>query len=345
MISLSIIIPVYNVEKYICTCLNSLYSQGLDDDCFEVIIVNDGTKDKSIDIIQDVIYQHKNISVIEQGNQGSWVARNTGMAKVSGTYVLFVDPDDLLIDNSLKPLLEKALETNVDILVADYLEMNDDGINEISRNPPHQKDFTISKKTGEQLFLDDLNPHHCYIWRSLFRRAYLQDNHLTFNTEFYYQDVPFLHECYIKAKRCLRISWLLYIYRRGHESATHSFTKEKIRIFCVAIAKTWNITHLMNLTPEVLDKVKEDVYTSFSVMVRKMCYYIRSSSDRYELIDYLMHEAPDLKFENGKKQIITSFFLERMPHIYMQLRFLYCNYIENKVLPLYYHHIIKRKNA
>jgi len=230
MISLSIIIPVFNVEKYIHACLESIYCQGLDERCFQVIIVNDGTTDNSIEVIQDIIYQHHNIIVIEQENQGSWVARNTGMTKASGEYILFADPDDLLIDNSLQPLLDKALETKADIVVADYLEMNDEGIERVKENPIHQKDFATLEKTGEQLFLEDLNPHHCYIWRSLFRRAYLQDNHLTFNTVFFYQDVPFLHECYIKANKCLRISWLLNIYRRGHESATHSFNKEKIRV-------------------------------------------------------------------------------------------------------------------
>jgi len=342
MISLSIIIPVFNVEKYIHACLESIYCQGLDERCFQVIIVNDGTTDNSIEVIQDIIYQHHNIIVIEQENQGSWVARNTGMTKASGEYILFADPDDLLIDNSLQPLLDKALETKADIVVADYLEMNDEGIERVKENPIHQKDFATLEKTGEQLFLEDLNPHHCYIWRSLFRRAYLQDNHLTFNTVFFYQDVPFLHECYIKANKCLRISWLLNIYRRGHESATHSFNKEKIRIFCVAIAKTWGITHLEDISFAVRHKIEEDVYTSFSVMVRKMCYYVKSSSDRYELIDYLMHEAPDMEFKNGKKQKITSFFIRRMPHTYIQLRFLFNNYIENKFLPFYYYHIKKR---
>ena len=341
-LDLSIIVPVYQVEQYIRPCIESIFKQGLDDDRFEVIIVNDGTKDHSMEVIADIISLHDNITVINQESQGSWVARNTGMSKASGEYLLFVDSDDLLIDHSLKPLLEKALKSKTDILVADYLEMNDEEIDEVYRNPPHQKDFTIQEKTGEQLFLEDLNPYHCYIWRSLFRKAFLQDNHLTFNTEFFFQDVPFLHECYIMANKCQRVSWLLNIYRRGHESATHSFTKEKILVFCAAIAKTWDLTHLKGLTPAVLHKIQDDVYISFSHMVRKMCYYVKSSSNRNELIDYLMHETPDLIFKNGKKQMITSFFLRKMPHTYIQLRFLYCNYVENQLLPYYRHHIKRR---
>ena len=63
-LQLSIIVPVYNVEKYIRTCIESIYNQGLDEDTFEVIIVNDGTKDRSMDVIQDIIDSHKNITII-----------------------------------------------------------------------------------------------------------------------------------------------------------------------------------------------------------------------------------------------------------------------------------------
>ena len=71
---LSIIVPVYNVEKYIRSCIESIFIQGLDDTDFEVIIVNDGTKDRSMEMIADIIAEHKNITVINQENQGLSVA-------------------------------------------------------------------------------------------------------------------------------------------------------------------------------------------------------------------------------------------------------------------------------
>jgi len=116
---LSIIVPVYNVEQYIRTCIESIYKQGLDEDRFEVLIVNDGTKDRSMEVIQDIIAQHKNIVVINQENQGLSMARNNGMAKAKGQYILLTDSDDMLIDGSLKPLLDMALETEADLVVAD----------------------------------------------------------------------------------------------------------------------------------------------------------------------------------------------------------------------------------
>ena len=338
MISLSIIIPVFGVEKYICTCLKSIYKQGLDEDIFEVIIVNDGTKDKSIDVIQDIIRQHNNTIVIEQKNQGSWVARNTGMNKASGEYILFLDPDDLLIESSLKPLLEKALETETDIIVADYLMMNDEEIEKTQDTPLLQRPFSFKEKTGEQLFIEDLNPHHCYIWRSLFKRKFLTDNQLTFIPEFYYQDVPFLHKCYLMANRCLRTPWLMTIYRRGHESATYSFNQRKEKIFCIAIAKTWELKNLPRLnSPAVLTKLMNDVYTSFSVMLCSTVHAIKDSSERVDIIDYLKQIAPDLQFNNGIKQKIVSLIYNYFPHTFIQLRYYYGKIVEDIILPFYYH--------
>jgi Glycosyltransferases involved in cell wall biogenesis len=217
---LSIIVPVYNVEEYIRPCIESIFRQGFDEDCFEVIIVNDGTKDHSMEVIQDIIEQHKNIIVLNQENQGLSVARNNGIAMAKGEYILMPDSDDLLIENSLNPLLEIAIEYEADLVVADYLKMNDKEIDNIKYNPPLQKEFVYKEKTGEQLFLEDLNPYQCYVWRTLFRREFLLRNDLKFVPGVYYQDVPFTHESYLKAQRCIKTSWLLNIYRIGHESAT-----------------------------------------------------------------------------------------------------------------------------
>ena len=70
MIKLSIIVPIYNVEKYIRTCIESIYNQGLSDDIFELILVNDGTPDNSMEVISDIIKGHNNITIIKQENQG-----------------------------------------------------------------------------------------------------------------------------------------------------------------------------------------------------------------------------------------------------------------------------------
>ena len=340
MISLSIIVPVYNVEKYIRPCIESIFRQGLDEDCFEVIIINDGTKDKSMEVIADIISQHKNITVINQENQGLSVVRNKGIALAKGEYLLMPDSDDLLIENSLKPLLEKALETKVDLVVADFLKMNDEEIERSMSHSPQQKtEFDFKGKTGEQLFLEDLSPYQCYVWRTLFRREFILKNNLKFVPGIYIQDVPFTHECYIKAKKCLRTSWLLNIYRKGHESATFCFNKKKEKDFCMAIAKTWELTRLNGLSSAIQDKLRNDIYTSFAVMTCSTVHAIKTSSERFEVIDFLGKHAPDLFFNNGFRQRLVSFVYRTMPHTFMHLRYLYGQIYEDRIRPFYYHRL------
>ena len=125
---LSIIVPVYNVEKYIRSCMESIFRQNMDENVFEVIIVNDGTEDRSMEVIQDIINEHSNITVINQENLSLSVARNNGIAKAKGEYILMPDSDDLLIDDSLSLLLEKAIESKADLVVADFLEMTNEEI-------------------------------------------------------------------------------------------------------------------------------------------------------------------------------------------------------------------------
>lgn len=323
MIPLSIIVPVYNVEKYIRPCIESIFNQGLDDADFEVIIINDGTQDKSIEVIADIVQSHSNVFVVNQENQGLSVVRNNGISAAKGKYILMPDSDDLLIENSLKPLLEKALKSQADLVVADFLSLTDEEIERKDISRLQQKEFNYVEKTGEELFLQDLNPYQCYVWRTLFRRDFLLDNNLTFVPGIYIQDVPFTHECYLKAKKCIRTSWLLNIYRRGHESATFSFNPKKAKDFCTAIAETWKLTRLDGLSPKMQYKLREDVYTSFSAIIWIITHKIEKASDRIDIIDFLKKQAPDLWFNNGKKQRAESFMFRHLPHLFIHLRYYY----------------------
>lgn len=315
---LSIIVPVYNVEKYIHACMESIFRQGMDDKVFEVIIVNDGTQDRSMEVIQDIISQHDNITVINQENLSLSVARNNGIAVAKGEYILMPDSDDLLIDNSLSILLEKASESKADLVVADFLEMTDEEIKRLDNVA--QKYLKVKEKTGEQMFLEDLNPRQCYVWRTLYRRAFIQENNLTFIPGVRYQDVPFTHECYLRAKKCLRVSRLLNVYRKGHASATYSFNKKKAHDLITVIAGTWKLRKIEGLSPAVLLKLEDDVFTSFSLLIYFMLYGMKDAKERQEVFQDLNNTVPDLNFSNGRKQKMTWFLYKHSPKLYFALR-------------------------
>lgn len=328
---LSIIVPIYNVEKYILLSIESIYKQGLDEESFEVILVNDGSTDKSMEVIADFILQHKNIHVINQVNQGLSVARNNGIAQAKGEYILMPDPDDLLIENSLSKLLDLAIKNQADLIVADFLEMHDEEINQYNKNKVRlQEPFTIQVKTGEELFLQDLNPYQCYVWRTLFRRAFILENNLSFVPGIFYQDVPFTHECYLKANKCLRVSILLNIYRLQRKgAATASFSKKKAKDYCIVIDKTWKLTHLPGISHAALNKIKDDMYITFSLFIYSILHSIKTPSDQLEIIRFLKEMAPDIQFTNGMKQRLESFLLRNNPSLYLKIRRLHWVWIHH----------------
>ena len=323
MTKLSIIIPVYNVERYVRPCIESIFNQGLDDADFEVIIVNDGTPDHSMEMIADIIAAHQNITVINQENQSLSVARNNGIAIAKGEYILMPDSDDLLIENSLKPLLEKALETKVDLVVADFLTMTDEEIEDFYKKEFKQSELQFEKVAGEQIFLEVLNPNQCYVWRTLYRREFLVIENLIFYPGVRYQDIPFTHECYLKANNCIRTNIHLNIYRRWPGSSTNAYKFDNSKHFITAIALTWKLRLIEGLSSDLLYKLEEDVYISFRTIIYHTLHGIKEKKDRYALMDYINFQAPDLNFTHSIRQRLITFMVKRMPHLFINFYYLY----------------------
>jgi Glycosyltransferases involved in cell wall biogenesis len=318
-LQLSIIVPVYNVEKFIHPCLESIFRQGLDENCFEVIIVNDGTEDHSMEVIQDIVEQHKNIIVLNQENQGLSVARNNGIAVAKGEYILMPDSDDLLIDYSLKPLLEKAIETKVDLIVADFIFMKDQEFEDMHLHIPKQPSPVYVEKTGEQLFLEDLTPYHCYVWRTLYRKELIISRHLSFFPGIRYEDIAFTHECYLKANRCIRTNIILNIYRRWSGSSTLAYKKENTKNFIIALNETWNLRQNKNLPSNILYKLEEDVYKLFRLMLYHVLHTTKQQTDRNEILDYLNQNAPDINFNHSIQQRFITMMIKKTPHLFINL--------------------------
>ena len=332
MTKLSIIVPVYNVEEYIRPCIESIFRQGLDDSDFEVIIVNDGTQDRSMEVIADIISQHHNITIINQENQGLSAARNNGIAVAKGEYILMPDSDDLLIENSVPSLLKLALDTKADIVVANFLKMDNDEI----ANYKHQRQDNITTRelTGEQLFIEELNPRECYVWRSLFRKDFLTSNHISFYPRIKYQDVPFTHECYLKAKKCIRTSQLLNIYRQRAGSATAYFNLYKSYDFGIAIVKTWQLSSLCH-SPQLLKKFKNDMFMRLTMVIYLISQDECPFSEKRRAIRFLKELAPDMTFNDNAKQRVYSLVFQYFPMLLVFLRYLYGKFFDNFIRPTY----------
>ena len=315
---LSIIIPVYNVEPYIRTCLESIFSQGLTDDTYEIIVVNDGTTDRSMEKISDLIHHHNNIITINQENQGLSVARNNGFLQATGEYILFLDSDDFLIDGALPLLLERTMSSKPDISVADFISLR-----KIDVSTPSPKilehDYVWEEKTGREMFLVFQNLFKATVWHGLYRREFLQNHHILFEPGIYYEDVPFTHECYLKADRCMKTDLPLLFHRSDRVgSITSLFTQEHARSLSIAIGKTWNLKKAVHLNEAEYQILQKSVFVRFN---RVVSWSIANLSwpERYRAMSHLRHSAPDLTFSLSSLQKLITLIYRISPHLLISL--------------------------
>ena len=316
---LSIIIPVCNVEQYIGPCLESIYRQGLSDKDFEVIVVNDGSTDNSMKVVEDVQLHHQNIQIIHQDHAGPSVCRNAGMEMAKGEYVLFVDSDDLLMDNGLTLLLKKALDTSADMVVADFMRLNDDEITSVYDS--QLTDTHVVDKTGLDYYVEDCDPGvGSFIWRILYKRTFLNENHIRLEPGVYYEDIPFLQECYLKAQRVIGVHLLYYIYRIRQRSCTYTFAMKNALDYNTAIANSWRLTEMDNLPERVVAQQKKNIWLFFNYAVDCIIGVFRDPAERRQIVDDMIRKVPDLHFTGGVRPEVVSALFRTMPHTYIRWR-------------------------
>ena len=209
---LSIIIPVYNVEKYIGGTLSSVYNQSFDESQFEVIVVNDGTSDNSMDVVKEFIQKHSNITVINQKNQGLSCARNAGLNVARGDYIWFVDSDDAVTEDSLKYIENLVNNIKADVYAFDMLKIcESDGsekIEPIILKKKYQKYY--NRPLPVERFWKKI--HICPAQRFLFLRKFLIDNELSFFPGIYHEDEEFDVRALVSAKSIVLINQSIYRY-------------------------------------------------------------------------------------------------------------------------------------
>lgn len=317
---LSIFVPVYNVEKYIYPCMESIQQQGLLGDDYEIIVVNDGTPDRSMEQITDLIDSHSNITVINHENQGQAVARNNGLARATGVYFFFVDSDDLLIDGSLPLLLDKAMASQPDMIVADFISTDDE---EIASLPPHPdiqipiNDIVWEDMTDRKQFEAPVGYHS--IWHTLHKRTFLVENGILFQPGNVCEDLPFTYECCLKAGICLKTNLRLNIYRRWYGSLTKNFNMRYANDLCIAIGMTWVLRKQLLLPPEEYKGLQRILFVPLNFVTTSAIKHLPRLSDRLQVMDYLAEFASDLRFSDGYNQKAISLWYRISPHLLMMI--------------------------
>ena len=212
----SIIVPVYNVEQYIKECLDSIINQTYKD--YEIIIVNDGTKDKSMDIVK----KYK-VKTINQENQGISAARNNGVKHAKGEYLLFVDSDDT-IEKELLQKLANSLNDKPEVVRFQIQEVYED------QSKKEYKETGFSTCKGEKAFSKICKYHFvenpcCYA----IKRSYYQKEKYEFAKGFLHEDFGLIPLVIMKASRVKSIDFIGYNYRQRQNSIMSTNNREKTK--------------------------------------------------------------------------------------------------------------------
>lgn len=210
---ISIIVPIYNVEKYIRTCIESILAQTYRN--VEVIIVNDGSTDQSLAVISDLICSHHNVKVINQKNQGVSVARNTGIDVATGKYITFVDPDDKIMPGFVSSLYQIADKTGADIVRGSFRDFNG--------NIPKDwvPDFNVPTNCGT-IVLDQLLSSNIslVVWSSIYRLDFINSKHIRFTPGIVVnEDGDFTTRAYMLAKLVATSPEPNYAYRINRQGS------------------------------------------------------------------------------------------------------------------------------
>lgn len=228
---LSIIIPVFNTEKYLDKCLRSVLEQDISPLDYEIIIINDGSTDHSELIASNYANNYPHVITVRQSNQGAGGARNTGMEHASGKYIQFLDGDDYLNPFVLKPLLDKMDFEKLDALRFNYQNVNEKY--EVINPYKNSKQFVDYQDiiTDGLTFLNSRLGYACYVPQFIFRSDLLFRTGNQFLKQIYFEDTEWIPRVLIQAKRVSSVSTIVFNYLWHQESITHSNTgkiKKKI---------------------------------------------------------------------------------------------------------------------
>ncbi len=217
MIKLSIIIPIYNSEKYLERCVDSCLNQGLSESEYEILLCNDGSTDNGPEIAKELANKHNCIKIFSQENQGAGMARNLGLQHAKGQYVMFVDSDDYIKPNSLSQPLCSCLEMKLD--VCRY------GLINILINTGESWPLAKTIESGVLYNGKDLisNPNVPFdtACSALYRMDFLLNNQIEFSKLSSSEDVYFTLNVYLYAERIMYVDTEVYVYEikdktRGH---------------------------------------------------------------------------------------------------------------------------------
>lgn len=295
---ISVIVPVYNVEKYLDKCLESILRQTFKD--FECIIVDDGSPDNSNIIIDKYLKLDQRFKVIHQKNMGLSAARNTGLDIAKGDYIVFVDSDDYIADDYLEKFALKIADTDTDIVICGFIEAYKD----------YEKSKVFAAESTEvikQNVLADVWPS--YVWNKCYKKDLFAN--VRFPVGKIFEDILTIPEVCLYARKIVCIPDKLYYYNRQNEnSITANMSSEKMYNHFQGHIKNRNLAIMNNIRClKLIDK--RMVKDTTKCLFRNCCDNKLSASQEQEMCAYLKERLDKSEIDGLRNRFWVKMLLAK----------------------------------
>lgn len=307
-IKVSVIVPVYKVQKYLSRCVESLINQTLKE--IEIILIDDGSPDQCPEICDEYARKYNNIEVIHQKNAGLGMARNVGLEIAQGMYIAFVDSDDYLDRRALENLYEIANTNSADTVLGTYCRVDNEGNIVKGQTPIKNKVFEGKEDIKNNVLVNMLGSPKEYhddiylmmaVWMGLYSNKIIQDNNLRFCSErqFISEDIIFDMDYYSLAKKVIITDKYYYYYCENGSSLTLSYREDRFEKNKILFKEIERKCEILGLDiPDRLDRsfigrarqciyseAKYNKYLKARINIKKICKddYLRVRLNRYDI--------------------------------------------------------------
>ena len=303
ILKLSIIVPVYNVEKYLEKCLNSLCNLEIEN---EIIIVNDGTKDNSLEIAKNFKKENEkeNIIIISQENKGLSEARNTGLRLAQGEYISFIDRDDFVDKKAYEMLIKEVISDKVEIGIGRYKKIieKEENLECITEIREYEKGEI---KTGKE-YLDVMYNKYMYgpeVWDDIFKREFLIKNSIFFKKGRMHEDEIFTLESMLKAEKVKFYGIYYYNYLQRKKSIMSEKTLKNYEDMEKNINEIYDFL-LVERDEKIKRILESEIHRLYKII-------INHTKDKYK------YES--IKFKENYDNIIFSYKENKIKKIFLRI--------------------------
>ena len=290
-VKISVIVPIYNNQKYLSRCIDSILKQTFLD--YEIILINDGSTDNTEQICNKYINKHKNIKYIKQEHKGQGAARNNGLEQCKGEYITFVDSDDYVSEKYLETLYSFAITNKCDLCVCDY-KITKKYSNQKNTKQPYATQ--LSKDDAFKcLFRIKCEKDYFAVWGKLYKKELI--NKTKFVENKINEDIIFAFEILEKSNKIIFVNEILYYYFYNINGITHKpFTKEKLDLLDV-----WDIINkkVEESYPQYTEYSKINVTRARYTLLAKMCLekYDKNNTELYQIYKQLKQHVKKNYFD------------------------------------------------